>query len=71
MQTKVRYLVSGCLLLTGCLLQSGCADLVRGSAEDALYHQDVQYYEGRGVSHQGAERAATEDETLYDTEHPW
>ena len=61
---KLKFLTWGCLLGSGCLLLSGCADL----AEDALYHQDVKYYEGRGASHQKAERAATEDRMFWDFE---
>ena len=64
-QLKLKCLALGSLLVTGCAILSGCADL----AESALYHQDVKYYESRGVSHQNAERAATEDEMFYDVDH--
>jgi hypothetical protein len=57
MRTKLTYLVVGCLLAAECVLLSGCADL----AENALYDQDVRYYQSRGVNHQEAEHAAAED----------
>ena len=47
---------------TFALFVSGCADVAADASEDVLYHQDVNYYEGRGVSHQNAERTATEDD---------
>jgi hypothetical protein len=60
-----QYIILSCLLGVLCLLGGGCATNDAFSFDPLSgweHHEDVKSYEDRGVSHQNAERAASEDE---------
>jgi hypothetical protein len=51
----------GMALVFLCVLVSGCQSMIDSEFDDLSHHDDVKYYENRGVSHQDAERAVYED----------
>jgi hypothetical protein len=54
---KPKRIWFGIVLVLLCLLVSGCESMI----DNLNHHDDVEYYENRGVSHQNAERAVNED----------
>ena len=49
-----------------CVLASGCESMMDSAFDSLTHHDDVNYYEDRGVSHQNAERAVYEDNFFRD-----
>jgi hypothetical protein len=63
---KSRRIQFGIALILLSILASGCESMMDGICDSLTHHDDVKYYEDRGVSHRDAERAVDEDNFFRD-----